>query len=175
MEWFKWLNDQVLRMDWLAWLVRTLPENGLGLDMSSRFGARLHFFIYEVLKIFILHTVLIFCIFWAQSYVPPQRTRRILGGMSGIKAKLTGALLGSLTPFCACSSIPLFIGFTRSAPPLCAGPALAPWPAAAAAQQSALAEVALAWGLASARHFNNRFRQAFSATPGQYRAALQRQ
>ncbi|SFH89585.1 hypothetical protein SAMN05216206_0669 [Pseudomonas guineae] len=118
MELFKWLNDQLLRMDWLAWLVRVLVEDGFGMDMASRTGASLHFFIYDVIKIFILLAVLIFSISWVQSYFPPERTRRILGSMSGFKAKLTGALLGTITPFCSCSSIPLFIGFTSSGLPL---------------------------------------------------------
>lgn len=118
MEIFKWLNDQLLRMDWLAWLVRALLEDGLGLDMSTRVGASLHFFIYDVIKIFILLSVLIFSISWVQSYFPPERTRRILGGMSGINARVTGALLGTITPFCSCSSIPLFIGFTSAGLPL---------------------------------------------------------
>ncbi|MDM8347346.1 permease [Pseudomonas sp. sp1636] len=118
MEPFKWLDDQLLRMDWLAWLVRVLLEDGFGLDMASRSGASLHFFIFDVIKIFILLSVLIFSISWVQSYFPPERTRRILGGLSGFKAKLTGALLGTITPFCSCSSIPLFIGFTSSGLPL---------------------------------------------------------
>ena len=87
MELFKWLNDQLLRMDWLAWLVHALLEDGFGLDMSGRVGASLHFFIYDVIKIFILLSVLIFSISWVQSYFPPERTRRILGGMRGLKAR----------------------------------------------------------------------------------------
>jgi len=118
LEIFKWLNDQLLRMDWLAALVRLLLEDGLGLDMSSRVGASLHFFIYDVIKIFILLAVLIFSISWVQSYFPPERTRRLLGGMGGFKARLSGALLGTITPFCSCSSIPLFIGFTSAGLPL---------------------------------------------------------
>ena len=118
MEVFKWLNDQLLRMDWLAHLVRLLVEDVFGLDMASRLGGSLHFFIYDVIKIFILLSVLIFLISWVQSYFPPERTRRILGGMRGFKANLTGALLGTVTPFCSCSSIPLFIGFTSSGLPL---------------------------------------------------------
>ena len=118
MEIFKWLNDQLLRMDWLAYLVRLLVEDGFGLDMASRLGGSLHFFIFDVIKIFILLSVLIFAISWVQSYFPPERTRRILGGMRGFKANLTGALLGTVTPFCSCSSIPLFIGFTSSGLPL---------------------------------------------------------
>ena len=97
MELFTWLNDQLLRMDWLSWLVRVLLEDGLGLDLSSRVGASLHFFIYDVIKIFILLSVLIFVISWVQSYFPPERTRRILGGMRGFRANLTGALLGTVT------------------------------------------------------------------------------
>lgn len=118
MEIFKWLNDQLLRMDWLAYLVRLLVEDVFGLDMASRVGGSLHFFIYDVIKIFILLSVLIFAISWVQSYFPPERTRRILGGMHGFRANLTGALLGTVTPFCSCSSIPLFIGFTSSGLPL---------------------------------------------------------
>jgi len=118
MDLFEWLNDQVLRMDWLAHLVRLLLEDGLGLDMASRVGASLHFFIYDVIKIFILLSVLIFSISWLQSYFPPERTRRLLGNMQGFKARLLGSLLGTLTPFCSCSSIPLFIGFTSSGLPL---------------------------------------------------------
>lgn len=118
MEIFKWLNNQLLRMDWLAYLVRLLVEDVFGLDMASRLGGSLHFFIYDVIKIFILLSVLIFAISWVQSYFPPERTRRILGGMRGFRANLTGALLGTVTPFCSCSSIPLFIGFTSSGLPL---------------------------------------------------------
>ncbi len=118
MEIFKWLNDQLLRMDWLSTLVRLLVEDVFGLDMASRLGGSLHFFIYDVIKIFILLSVLIFAISWVQSYFPPERTRRIRGGMRGFRANLTGALLGTVTPFCSCSSIPLFIGFTSSGLPL---------------------------------------------------------
>lgn len=105
-------------MDWLAHLVQLLVEEVFGLSMSSRLGGSLHFFIYDVIKIFILLSVLIFSISWVQSYFPPERTRRILGGMRGLRANLTGALLGTVTPFCSCSSIPLFIGFTSSGLPL---------------------------------------------------------
>jgi len=105
-------------MDWLSYLVRLLVEEVFGLDLASRLGGSLHFFIYDVIKIFILLSALIFLISWIQSYFPPERTRRILGGMHGYKANLTGALLGTVTPFCSCSSIPLFIGFTSSGLPL---------------------------------------------------------
>ena len=118
MDIFAWLNDQLLRMNWLSELVRLLIEKVFGLDMASRLGGSLHFFIYDAIKIFILLSVLIFVISWVQSYFPPERTRRILGGMRGFRANLTGALLGTVTPFCSCSSIPLFIGFTSSGLPL---------------------------------------------------------
>ena len=114
---FEWLNNQLLRMDWLAALVRWLLESG-GLDTTTRLGGSLHFFIYDVIKIFILLGVLIFSVSWIQSYFPPERTRRILGGLTGLPANIAGALLGTLTPFCSCSSIPLFIGFTSAGLPL---------------------------------------------------------
>ena len=114
---FEWLNNQLLRMDWLAALVRALLESG-GLDTTTRLGGSLHFFLYDVIKIFILLGVLIFSVSWIQSYFPPERTRRILGGLTGLPANIAGALLGTLTPFCSCSSIPLFIGFTSAGLPL---------------------------------------------------------
>ena len=114
---FEWLNNQLLRMQWLSDLVRWGVE-ALGLDMNSRLGGSVHFFVYDVVKIFILLSVLIFGISWVQSYFPPERTRRILGSMSGVSARLAGALLGTITPFCSCSSIPLFIGFTSAGLPL---------------------------------------------------------
>lgn len=118
MELLKWLNDQLLRMDWLSALVGMLVQDVLGLDLASRGGASLHFFIYDTIKIFILLSALIFSISWIQSYFPPERTRRILSGITGPRANLMGALLGTLTPFCSCSSIPIFIGFTSSGLPL---------------------------------------------------------
>lgn len=115
---FEWLNNQLLKMDWLSWLVRVLVEDVFGLSMSTAIGASVHFFIYDVIKIFILLAVLIFTVSWVQSYFPPERTRKILGTMTGFKANLTGALMGTITPFCSCSSIPLFIGFSSSGLPL---------------------------------------------------------
>ena len=115
---FSWLNSQLLRMDWLSSLVKLLVENIFQLDMSSRLGASIHFFIYDVIKIFILLSILIFSISFVQSYFPPERTKKILGNMTGIKAKIMAALLGTITPFCSCSSIPLFIGFTSSGLPI---------------------------------------------------------
>ncbi len=115
---FKWLNDQLLRMEWLYGLVRMLVENVFRLSMSERLGGSIHFFIYDVIKIFILLSVLIFVISYVQSYFPPERTRKILGGYKGILANTFGALFGTVTPFCSCSSIPLFIGFTNAGLPL---------------------------------------------------------
>lgn len=114
---FGWLNDQFLRMQWLSDLV-TGGVQAVGLDPVSPIGGSVQFFIYDVVKIFILLSVLIFLISYVQSYFPPERTRRILGGRSGIGANILGALLGTITPFCSCSSIPLFIGFTAAGLPL---------------------------------------------------------
>lgn len=117
MSMFGWLNDQVLRMQWLSDLV-TAGVAAAGLDPASRLGGSVQFFVYDVIKIFILLTVLIFAISWIQSFFPPERTRRILGGRSGLGANTLAALLGTITPFCSCSSIPLFIGFTAAGLPL---------------------------------------------------------
>jgi uncharacterized protein len=115
---FEFLNNQVLKMQWLSDLVRYLVVNVFGLDMGSRLGGSIHFFIYDVIKIFILLTVLIFTISYVQSYFPPERTKKILGKFNGISGNIFGALLGTITPFCSCSSIPLFIGFTSAGLPL---------------------------------------------------------
>ncbi|MFA5658466.1 MAG: permease [Oscillospiraceae bacterium] len=115
---FKWLNDQFLKMDWLNKLIQMLVENVFGLNVKGRLGGSIHFFIYDVIKIFILLSVLIFVISYIQSYFPPERTRRILGRFNGLTANILGALLGTITPFCSCSSIPLFIGFTNAGLPI---------------------------------------------------------
>jgi len=117
-EIFKWLNSQLLKMEWLSNLIKLLVENVFKLDITSQIGGSVHFFIYDVIKIFILLSVLIFTISYIQSHFPPERTRRILGGFSGISANIIGALLGTITPFCSCSSIPLFIGFTSAGLPI---------------------------------------------------------
>jgi uncharacterized membrane protein YraQ (UPF0718 family) len=120
---FGWLNDQVLRMQWLSDLV-TAGVAAAGLDPASRVGGSVQFFVYDVIKIFILLSVLIFAVSWIQSFFPPERTRRILGGRSGLWANTLAALLGTITPFCSCScscscsSIPIFIGFTAAGLPL---------------------------------------------------------
>lgn len=114
----EWLNNQVLKMEWLSQSVKWFVETVVGLDVTSRLGGSLHFFIYDVIKIFLLLSTLIFSISYIQSFFPPERTRKILGRYSGITANIFGALLGTITPFCSCSSIPLFIGFTSAGLPL---------------------------------------------------------
>ncbi|KXG74393.1 permease [Thermotalea metallivorans] len=115
---FGWLNDQLLKMKWLSELVRFLVEKVLDLSVDDRLGGSIHFFIYDTIKIFILLSTLIFVISYIQSYFPPERTKKILGGIRGIKGNILGALLGTITPFCSCSSIPIFIGFTAAGLPL---------------------------------------------------------
>ena len=115
---FQWLNNQLLKMEWLSNLIKLLVENIFGLSVQERLGGSIHFFIYDVIKIFILLSVLIFIISYIQSYFPPERTKKILGRFNGISGNILGALLGTVTPFCSCSSIPLFIGFTSAGLPL---------------------------------------------------------
>jgi hypothetical protein len=115
---FEWLNNQVLKMEWLSNIIKFVVEKVFGLDTQGQFGGSIHFFIYDVVKIFILLSVLIFTISYIQSFFPPERTRKILGRYKGITANLLGALLGTITPFCSCSSIPLFIGFTSAGLPI---------------------------------------------------------
>lgn len=111
------IQDQVLGMKWM----NTVINGGLfalGLDTSSRWGGSIQFFIYDVIKITVLLCVLIFVISYIQSFFPPERSKRILGRFRGIWANIIAALLGTVTPFCSCSSIPLFIGFTSAGLPL---------------------------------------------------------
>ena len=115
---FGLLNDQLLKMRWLSELVRLLVEKVFGLSVSERIGGSIHFFIYDTIKIFILLSLLIFVISYIQSYFPLERTKKILGKIKGIKGNILGALLGTITPFCSCSSIPIFIGFTSAGLPL---------------------------------------------------------
>lgn len=115
---FQFLNTHLLKMQWLSDLVKLLVEEVFGLPIQERLGGSIHFFIYDVIKIFILLSVLIFSISYIQSFFPPERTRKILGRFNGITANILGALLGTITPFCSCSSIPLFIGFTSAGLPI---------------------------------------------------------
>lgn len=111
------VQDEILGMKWLNNLVGNLL-NYLGVDLESKFGGSLQFFIYDVLKITILLCVLIFIISYIQSYFPPERSKKILGKFKGIWANIISALLGTVTPFCSCSSIPIFMGFTSAGLPL---------------------------------------------------------
>lgn len=114
-----WLffQNQILGMNWLNELI-TLLLTSVGIDITSNIGASIQFFIYDVIKITVLLCVLIFMISYIQSYFPPERSKKILGRFHGIKANIISALLGTVTPFCSCSSIPLFIGFTSAGLPL---------------------------------------------------------
>ncbi len=114
----EWLNNQLLKMEWLSALVTFFVEQVLGLSTRENLGGSIHFFIYDVVKIFILLSVLIFAISYIQSFFPPERTRKILGRFNGLSANILAALLGTVTPFCSCSSIPLFIGFTNAGLPI---------------------------------------------------------
>ncbi len=113
-----WINRQLLKMEWLEQAVEWFLNKVLGLDIESVFFHSLSFFVYDVIKIFILLSVLIFLSAYLQSFFPPERTRRILGRFKGVFANIVGALLGTVTPFCSCSSIPIFIGFTKAGLPV---------------------------------------------------------
>lgn len=114
---FDFIMQQVLGMKWLSDGVWSLLLS-LGADKASPVWGSLHFFLYDTIKISILLISLIFLISYIQSYFPPARTRRILTGFTGVKGAIIAALLGTVTPFCSCSSIPIFIGFTRAGLPL---------------------------------------------------------
>lgn len=111
------IQDQILGMKWLNTLIGDLLTL-FKIDISSQIGGSVQFFIYDVIKITILLCVLIFLISYIQSYFPPERSKKILGRFRGIGANVISALLGTVTPFCSCSSIPLFIGFTSAGLPL---------------------------------------------------------
>lgn len=110
-------QTEILGMSWLNRLIETIL-NACGLDTTSRIGGSVQFFIYDTIKIMVLLGVLILIISYIQSYFPPERTKKILGRFHGIGANIIAALLGTVTPFCSCSSIPLFIGFTSAGLPL---------------------------------------------------------
>ncbi len=111
------IQDQLLGMKWLNEVIGNFLTM-LGLDIYSHLGSSIQFFIYDVTKITILLCLLIFIISYIQSYFPPERSKQILGKFKGIWANIISALLGTVTPFCSCSSIPLFIGFTSAGLPL---------------------------------------------------------
>ena len=114
---WNFIEKQLLGMQWLKQTIFHLISM-TGMDMESRVADSLVFFIYDIIKIFVLLSVLIFAVSYVQSYFPPERTKKILGRFKGISANLMGALLGTVTPFCSCSSIPIFIGFASARVPV---------------------------------------------------------
>lgn len=114
---WEFIQEQILGMKWLNDLIGKLLTM-IGLDVTSKVGGSLQFFIYDVIKIVVLLCMLIFIISYIQSFFPPERTKKILGRFKGIRANIVAALLGTVTPFCSCSSIPLFMGFTSAGLPL---------------------------------------------------------
>lgn len=114
----KFIENIFLKMTWLNSWAEYFVVNVLGLSMDTMLGGALQFFIYDTIKIFILLGVLIFGISYIQSFFPPERTKKILGRFKGVTGNTLGALLGTITPFCSCSSIPLFIGFTSAGLPI---------------------------------------------------------
>ncbi|PKM51898.1 MAG: hypothetical protein CVV02_04615 [Firmicutes bacterium HGW-Firmicutes-7] len=108
----------ILKFEWLYYLVEKLVENVFGLSMETNLGSSVHFFIYDVIKILMLLSIMIFVISYVRSYFPPERTKKILEKFSGIKGNIMASLLGTVTPFCSCSSVPIFIGFVESGIPL---------------------------------------------------------
>jgi uncharacterized membrane protein YraQ (UPF0718 family) len=112
------LNDIFLKMTWLDSFFDTVVYDWIQLDRSGTLGGIVHFFLYDTVKILLLLVVLIYAVSWIQSHFPPERTARILTKMRGVRGNVTGALLGTLTPFCSCSSIPIFIGFTKAGLPI---------------------------------------------------------
>lgn len=114
---WNFIEEEVLGMSWLNRLTEAFL-GACGIDSTGRLGGSIRFFLYDTIKIMVLLGVLILLISYIQSYFPPERTKKILGGFHGIGANITAALLGTVTPFCSCSSIPLFIGFTSAGLPL---------------------------------------------------------
>ena len=114
---WSFIQDEIFGMKWLNSVIGYLL-NAFGLDTNQKIGGSLQFFIYDLIKIMLLLGLLIFVISYIQSYFPPERTKKILGRFHGIGANCIAALLGTVTPFCSCSSIPLFIGFTSAGLPL---------------------------------------------------------
>lgn len=111
------IQNQILGMKWLNVLIQKFLTL-CGLDVTGRIGGSVSFFIYDVIKITVLLFVLIFIISYIQSYFPPERSKKIMGRFNGLGARIVAALLGTVTPFCSCSSIPLFMGFTTAGLPL---------------------------------------------------------
>ena len=114
---WNFIQEQILGMKWLKSLIGNLLTV-IGFDITKKIGGTIQFFVFDVIKIVVLLCTLIFVISYVQSYFPPERTKKILGRFHGLTANLIAALLGTVTPFCSCSSIPLFIGFTSAGLPL---------------------------------------------------------
>lgn len=114
---WNFIQEQILGMKWLNNLIGNLLTV-IGFDITEKIGGTIQFFVFDVIKIVVLLCTLIFVISYVQSYFPPERTKKILGRFHGLTANLIAALLGTVTPFCSCSSIPLFIGFTSAGLPL---------------------------------------------------------
>lgn len=120
---FEWINNQLLKMNWLFELVESLVVKVFGLSMDTRLGASIHFFIYDVIKIFILLSALIFVISYVQSFFPPERTKRILGNFNGITANILAALLGLSLP-----SVPALLSHFSLGLPVQGCPSAQPFP-----------------------------------------------
>lgn len=114
---WSFIQEEILGMKWLNIMIGNLL-NAFGLDTGTKIGGSIEFFIYDTIKITVLLCVLIYLISYIQSFFPPERSRRIMGRFHGIGANAVGALLGTVTPFCSCSSIPIFMGFTSAGLPL---------------------------------------------------------
>lgn len=114
---FEFIQNNIFKMNWLYNLTGKVLKL-IPFDLNIKLSEAIHFFIYDVLKIFILLSLLIFIVSYIQSFFPPERSKRIMGKFKGISANIVAALLGTVTPFCSCSSIPLFIGFTSAGLPI---------------------------------------------------------
>ena len=114
---WNFIQEQIFGMKWLNDLIGIVLSK-IGLDTGSRIGGSIQFFLYDVIKILFLLCALIFVISYIQSFFPPEKSRKIMSRFHGIGANTVGALLGTVTPFCSCSSIPIFMGFTSAGLPL---------------------------------------------------------
>ena len=113
----KWINN-IFKFTWLDKLVEMLVENVFNIPMATKLGSSIHFFIYDTIKIIILLAIMIFTISYIRSYFPPDRTKKILSKFHGVTGNIMASLLGIVTPFCSCSSVPIFIGFIEAGVPL---------------------------------------------------------
>jgi len=117
-DFFIFINDVFLKMTWLENIINEFLEKIIGMDVGTLVFKGTSFFFFDVIKIFILLTILIYISSYIQSFFSPERTRKILGNIKGVPANIIGALLGTVTPFCSCSSIPIFVGFTKAGLPI---------------------------------------------------------